>query len=363
MTRTRSATKTQALPTTLAVARPAVLTDVDLLTIILKFASANSRGIDRMMAARVWHVSMVWSVATKAVLASLSQDHTMWSRACRRDRFLSRRTASIYSTGPGTGWRGLYMQHSAACSALRQMQHRASRQHLSWAARWPENVTEHAIRLALDVHSDHCPSWHDYMLGVEIRQSHSGRKGRAYRPCDMPHIASSWVRFERDHTDEEDMGYTVTTVPPGLREDGLWWIASVDFEDSELDMEMRRKGDVEKIVGTLQEDTDDDWTTWQLSLCLLRRTDGKLLQLVRHESASEEQPAPRAVDWRPSFVIGNAIARFDITVDARAAEEEDVAPIHIALDPREPHEKICLIESLDDLLSLLESPAAAHLWV
>ena len=61
-----------------------VLTDVDLLTIILKFASAL--GIDRMMAARVWHVSMVWSVATKAVLASLSQDHTMWSRACRRDR-------------------------------------------------------------------------------------------------------------------------------------------------------------------------------------------------------------------------------------------------------------------------------------
>ena len=83
MRRTRSATKTQALPTTLAVARPAVLTDVDLLTIILKFASAL--GIDRMMAARVWHVSMVWSVATKAVLASLSQDHTMWSRACRRD--------------------------------------------------------------------------------------------------------------------------------------------------------------------------------------------------------------------------------------------------------------------------------------
>ena len=26
-------------------------------------------------------------------------------------------------------------------------------------------------------------------------------------------------------------------------------------------------------------------------------------------------------------------------------------------------EKICLIESFDDLLSLLESPAAAHLWV
>ena len=50
-------------------------------------------------------------------------------------------------------------------------------------------------------------------------------------------------------------------------------------------------------------------------------------------------------------------------MDARAAEEEDVAPINIALDPREPHEKICLIESLDDLLSLLESPAAAHLWV
>ena len=38
---------------------------------------ASALGIDRMMAARVWHVSMVWSVATKAVLASLSQDYVV----------------------------------------------------------------------------------------------------------------------------------------------------------------------------------------------------------------------------------------------------------------------------------------------
>ena len=194
----------------------------------------------------------------------------------------------------------------------------------------------------------------------------------------MPQIAWRWVRFETDPSDPHDFGgggrYGRVVEPEGLQEDGVYWITTFELGGEDFrrarQIEPGFESEVDKFRDLLAPDAEEnaDGTNLNLSLCLLRRSDGKVLQLVHNEPGFEEQQQEQMVDWFPTFAIGDAIVRFDITLDATACHmrglsgQDAEVPLHVAIDPREPDEGIQLIEDLDELLQLVESPAAAHLW-
>ena len=347
---TRSASHRAQRPRTLAEARADVLDSPDLLSIILHHAVHQHSNRDAILAAlRLDEIrNRVWTSSLRSVVRRIPVDGPQWQRFLQRLWKLAYTMWRDYADDESP--RHVFAQHMAARAACESLQ----------AQRYSGPLTDADLVTRDDMRAlgrpAHAPQFDDYSLGIEVRHLARGERrdlSRVLTPEDRvwlkltrPTVLATW----------EDCVDLPTGDVYGTQEDGLFWICQTDLSTGE------HSGAAGcDLLNRIRED-GDGWEQLICSMCLRRHSDGKVAQLVVDQPTFEEQLDEECFDFYASFSLGPAIARFEITLDVSDLEDQEIASLNVAIDPREPNEYIYLIRTFKGLLRLLESEAARDLW-
>ena len=314
------------------------------------------------------------SAAWRAAFAAISRDERLWRRTCAihsplvvgRARLTSKHWPDTDSSASdsdsesasdpvsdveplGRTWQQLYRQHARAILLSKDhAQHEVG----DWD--YANHAEEDFLRLEEQLPMA-VPSSRGYMLGIEVRQSADvysiNRDYRGGRPVPgLSELESrtalhAWMDLESAEADGPATPLHGVDTP-------LCWEPAP-----------RR---VHRLAERIADDEYDPEVCARISLCLLRRSDEKLLYLVTDEEMNEENETAGTVNWDPEFWIGPAVVRLDVTLDL--PREDDYCEFSLAINFRwgkvvaaqvDCHH---IIKTVCDLIQLLESLVAAHLW-